>query len=65
MTEMTIDVFLLWYRKTVASHGICELTSMICFTISVITAISLFFRAGKYSKPEEDSDGTTATKKTN
>lgn len=66
MTEMTIDVFLMWFRKTVASNGICELTSMACFTISVITAISLFFRAGKYSKRiVVDSNIDGATKKAN
>ena len=54
MSEMTLDVFVMWYRKTIASNGVCELTSMICFAISVITAISLFFRAGKFSKPNED-----------
>jgi hypothetical protein len=65
MTEMTIDVFLMWFRKTVASNGMCELTSMACFTISVITAISLFFRAGKYSKQSDGVDDSGATKKTN
>lgn len=67
MTEMTVDVFLMWYRKTIASNGVCELTSMICFAISVITAISLFFRAGKYSKPDEDETSKTSnvTKKMN
>ena len=72
MTEMTIDVFLLWYRKTIASGGVCELTSMLCFSVSVMTAISLFFRAGKFSKPEEEDNvnsdnatDATTTKKTN
>jgi hypothetical protein len=56
MTEMTYDVFIMWYRKTMASQGICELTSMACFLCSIIAAISLFFRAGKFSKVEDDED---------
>jgi hypothetical protein len=56
MTEMTFDVVVLWYQKTMASQGICELTSMACFLCSLIAAISLFFRAGKFSMPENDND---------
>jgi hypothetical protein len=65
MTEMTIDVFYMWYQKTITTHGVCELTSMTCFLISFLSAISLFFRAGQYSKPLGDDNGSSTSKKTN
>jgi hypothetical protein len=55
MTEMTWDVLSMWYTRSIAGGGVCELASIGCFICSVVAGISLFFRAGKFSSSGDES----------
>jgi lysylphosphatidylglycerol synthetase-like protein (DUF2156 family) len=66
LTEMTWDVLSMWYRRSIAGSGVCELASIGCCLCAVAAGVSLFFRAGKFSS-EGDADGmaeNTKEKKT-
>jgi hypothetical protein len=46
----------MWYTRSIAGGGVCELASIGCFICSVVAGISLFFRAGKFSSSGNENE---------
>jgi hypothetical protein len=59
MAEMTWAVFSLWFHRSLTGRGPCEMASIACLVISVITAIVMFQRADDFSQGKASAASAT------
>lgn len=61
--EMTWAVFAMWFQRSIAGRGPCELASLLCSVFAVATACALFARSGKFAGAGYSAESTDGDEK--